>query len=175
MKKYQRNFLEYMAIIFLGGLVVTIENSGYWGKIGLYSLVLATCWLKTGWFVYETSHDLRRATTHNLPYHQFLTIVGINMTQLVISFGIDYYALLKVDRTCLNEINPDFNEFELLFECIYFSTLNFSYFGYGDITPANIPAKLVSLTEILLGFLTVIFILSDFITLKESIKTHQEP
>ena len=174
MKKYQRNFLEYLAIIFLGEAVIIIENSDYFSKNVLYSLVVGVCWLKSAWFVYETSEDLNRATTQNLPYHQFLKLVGINMTQLIISFGIDYYCLLKVDMTCLNEINAEFNEFEKIFECIYFSALNFSYFGYGDITPANIPAKLVSLTEILLGFMTVIFILSDFITLKESMNTKSE-
>lgn len=170
MKKYQRNFLEYLAIILLGEIVVIIENTGSWSNAMLYTLVIAMCWLKTGWFVYETSHDLRKASTQNLPYHIFLILVGINMTQVIVSFGIDYFTLLRIDKTCLNEINPDFNEFELIFECLYFSALNFSYFGYGDITPANIPAKLVCLTEILLGFLTVIFLLSDFITLKESMK-----
>ena len=173
MMKYQRNFLEFMVIILLGEAVVIIENSGYLGTTALYTLVVGICWLKTAWFVYETSQDLNRATTHNLPYHQFLKIVGINMTQVMLSFGIDYYTLLKIDMACLNEINPAFNELELLFECVYFSALNFSYFGYGDITPANIPAKLVSLTEILMGFMTVIFILSDFITLKESMKNEK--
>lgn len=170
MKKYQRNLLEFLAIIFIGEAVVIVEGSGYFSKTMLYALVVGICWIKTTWFVYETSQDLSRATTHNLPYHQFLKIVGINMTQVMISFGIDYYTLLKIDMSCLNEIKPDYSELELLFECIYFSALNFSYFGYGDVTPANVPAKLVSLTEILLGFMTVIFILSDFITLKESMK-----
>ena len=114
MKKYQRNFLEFLAIILLGEAVVIIENSGYLGTTALYTLVVGICWLKTAWFVYETSQDLNRATTHNLPYHQFLKIVGINMTQVMLSFGIDYYTLLKIDMACLNEINPAFNELELL-------------------------------------------------------------
>jgi Ion channel len=173
MKKYQRNLLEFLAIILLGELIVIVENNNWFSNTSLYLLIVFICWSKTTWFIYETSQDLDRATHQNMPYHQFLTIVGINMAQVVVSFGIDYYTLLKVDNTCFNEINPEFNDFELLFECVYFSALNYSYFGYGDITPANIPAKLVSLTEILLGFLTVIFILSDFITLKESIKAHR--
>ena len=91
------------------------------------------------------------------------------MIQIVSSFALDFYLLLKVDITCFNGIDAKFSEAELLFECFYLSALNFSYFGYGDVTPANIPAKLVTLTGILLGFMTVIFILSDFVTLKESI------
>lgn len=44
------------------------------------------------------------------------------------------------------------------------------FFGYGDITPQSIPAKLLVLTEITLAFVTVIFLLSDFISLKESLR-----
>mgnify|MGYP002778382240 CR=1 FL=1 len=56
----------------------------------------------------------------------------------------------------------------------YFSVLNFSFFGYGDITPQTIPAKLATLTEIVLAFLTVIFILSDFISLKDSLRARRK-
>jgi hypothetical protein len=168
MKKYNRNLLEFLAIIFIAEFIVVIQGNNWLTENYLYSLIVLICWSKTGWFVYETSQDLTKATRQNMPYHQFLVIVGINMIQIVLSFALDYYALLKVNPLCFNGINPNFSEPELLFECFYFSALNFSYFGYGDITPANIPAKLVTLTGILLGFMTVIFILSDFITLKES-------
>jgi hypothetical protein len=52
---------------------------------------------------------------------------------------------------------------------VYFSTLNFTFFGYGDVTPQTIPAKLITMSEVLLAFVTVIFLLSDFISLKESL------
>ena len=170
MRKYNRNLIEFLAIIFLAEFVMLLQNNNWLIESYLYSLIVLICWIKTAWFVYETSQDLTKATRQNMPYHQFLVIVGINMIQIVVSFALDYYVLLKVNPTCFNGINPAFSESELLFECFYFSALNFSYFGYGDITPANIPAKLVTLTGILLGFMTVIFILSDFITLKESIQ-----
>ena len=170
MKKYQRNLLEFLIIIFLAEAVMLMQHKNLLDNNGLYSLIVVFCWLKTMWFIYETSLDLAAATRKNMPYHQFLVIVGINMIQIVCSFALDFYLLLKVDIKCFNGIDPNFSEAKLLFECFYFSALNFSYFGYGDITPANIPAKLVTLTGILLGFMTVIFILSDFITLKDSIE-----
>ncbi len=57
-------------------------------------------------------------------------------------------------------INPDFEGPELVFMS----------FDYGDITPQTIPAKILTLTEITLAFVTVIFLLSDFISVKESIR-----
>ena len=169
MGKYQRNLFEFIAILFIAEVVVLIQDTNWLSSTVVYSWIVAFCWLKTRWFVYETSLDLRQVSRKNMPYHHFLRIVGINMIQIVLSFGLDFYLLLKVDITCFNGIDPKFTEPELLFECFYLSALNFSYFGYGDVTPANIPAKLVTLTGILLGFMTVIFILSDFVTLKESI------
>ena len=60
MKKYQRNLLEFLAIIFIGEAVVIVEGSGYFSKTMLYALVVGICWIKTTWFVYETSQDLDR-------------------------------------------------------------------------------------------------------------------
>jgi Ion channel len=168
-RKYQRNLLEFLALIFVAEAFLLIQQSNWLTNWALYILIILACWLKTAWFVYETSLNLKEVTRKNMPYHQFLMIIGVNMIQIVCSFALDFYLLLKVDITCFNGINPTFSEPKLLFECFYLSALNFSYFGYGDVTPANIPAKLVSLTGILLGFMTVIFILSDFVTLKESI------
>jgi hypothetical protein len=174
MKKYQRNLLEFLIIIFIAEAIVIVQNQNWLSNNALYSLIVLVCWLKTAWFIYETSLDLGEATRQNMPYHKFLMIIGINMIQIVISFALDFYNLIKVDINCFDGINPKFSEPELLFECFYLSALNFSYFGYGAVTPANIPAKLVTLTGILLGFMTVIFILSDFITLKESISKKEK-
>lgn len=174
MKKYQRNLLETLTILFLAEVVIIVENANWFSNPILYALIVLLCWAKTTWFVYETSEDLKHATRKNTDYHKFLQVVGINMLQIVISFALDYYTLLKVDKACFNELTPNLNEAELLFECFYLSCLNFSYFGYGITTPADVPAKIVTLTEILLGFLTVIFILSDFVTLKESISKQQK-
>jgi Ion channel len=171
MKKFLPNILEYAAIIFLGELILILEEHQAMSKEMIFILIVVICWVKTAWFSIETSHQLVSATRKNMPYHRFLYIMGINMTQIVISFAIDYYALIRLDINSFNGINPNFSQPELLFECLYFSLLNFSFFGYGDITPNIVPSKIVTITEIVLAFSTVIFILSDFITLKESIST----
>jgi Ion channel len=171
MKKYLPNILEYAAIIFLGELILILEENQTMNKEMIFILIVVICWVKTGWFSIETSHQLVSATRKNMPYHRFLYIMGINMTQIVMSFAIDFYTLIRLDTNSFNGINPDFSQPELLFECLYFSMLNFSFFGYGDITPNIVPSKIVTVTEIVLAFSTVIFILSDFITLKDSIAT----
>jgi hypothetical protein len=174
MKNYLPNFLEYAFIIILGLIIYYIELNNWLDETWLYVLIVFLSLGKAVWFVYESSKQIVKATHHNMAYHTFLYAVGINMTQIVLSFAADYYLLNHVNKDCFNGINPDFSEWELAFECIYFSCLNFSFFGYGDITPNNVPAKVVTLSEIMLAFATVIFILSDFVTLKDSIKERKK-
>ncbi len=110
-----------------------------------------------------------QATQMNLAYHKFMSMMLINMIQINLSFSLDYDCLLSVDTRSFS-IHPELAGAERAFECLYFSTLNFTFFGYGDITPQTVPAKLVTMTEISLAFLTVIFLRSDFISLKESLR-----
>jgi hypothetical protein len=58
----------------------------------------------------------------------------------------------------------------MLFDFVYLSTPNFSIFGYSDVLPQTVPARIENLVAILLAFVTVIFLLSDFISLKESLR-----
>ena len=41
----------------------------------------------------------------------------------------------------------------------------------GPVSPQSIPAKLVTLMEVTLAFFTVIFLLSDFISLKDALRS----
>jgi len=58
---------------------------------------------------------------------------------------------------------------------IDFSVLNFSFFGYGDIIPAQIPSKIVMLLEVITAFTTVIFLISDFVSMKDSMRNRDKP
>jgi predicted transcriptional regulator len=59
----------------------------------------------------------------------------------------------------------------LLFEFLFFSLQQFTFFGYGNLLPSSVLAKILSMLELTISFLTVLFILSDFNSLKESLLT----
>ena len=96
--------------------------------------------------------------------------MGVNMSQMILSFAFDFHLLFCNDSTCFAGITKNVSQAEALFDFFYLSTLNFSFFGYSDILPQTVPAKIINLTEIVLAFITVIFLLSDFISLKESLR-----
>lgn len=125
---------------------------------------------KTMYYFAETLWHLIQAAASDLPYHRFLLLMAYNMAEVTLSFAVDFYCLKRLDAESFSGMAPELAGFELMFECFYFSVLNFSFFGYGDITPAHIPAKLVMLLEVITAFSTVIFLISDFVSMKESMR-----
>jgi len=170
MANLRNNILEYAVILLLGFIARWVFVQGWLSGNRFAAFVIVISFVKTGWFVLENSQQLIRATAQNLPYHRFLFLMVTNMSQIALSYAIDFYCLYRANIQSFSGIDPELGHYELMFEFGYFSVLNFSFFGYGDITPATIPAKIAVLTEIVLAFLTVIFILSDFISLKESLQ-----
>jgi hypothetical protein len=133
-------------------------------------LIAAWALFKTGYYFAENLRYIQEAATTNLTYYRFLTLVAYNMAQITISYALDFFCLEKIDHDSLSGIDPELTGAPLLFECFYFSVLNFSFFGYGDIIPDHIPAKLVMLMEVITAFATVIFLLSDFVSMKDSMR-----
>ncbi len=109
------------------------------------------------------------ASFYDVPYYRFMFFIALNIFVIIISFATDFVCLSQVDKFSLQGIPLHSSLFERIFECFYFSVLNFSFFGYGDILPRTVPAKIILMEEALLSFLTMILVLSDFISLKDSI------
>lgn len=69
----------------------------------------------------------------------------------------------------------EFDKLEEVFDFFYFSVLNFTFFSYGDLINGTVPAKIVVLMEVIIAFLTIIYILSDFISMKDLLKILKKP
>ena len=97
-----RNLLEFVVIGLIAvGLLVL---QGVWGHSpALHKvLLLVACWGKTAFFVAEEMVQLRDATRRNLPYHLFMRLMLVNMFQIILSFGLDYYCLLHLNRSAFS-------------------------------------------------------------------------
>ena len=148
-------------------LIQRSQIASHW----LTLIIILIAWAKTAFFGIENLQQLLRASKDNLAYHRFMMLMLMNMSQITLSFGLDYHCLYCIDANSFSSIDPTETVPQQIFDFTYFSILNFTFFGYGDITPQTIPAKLLTITEIVLAFVTVIFLLSDFISLKESIRS----
>ncbi len=169
-RKVLWNATEFAIIIAIWYGFQSVISGAYLHSIWTAWIIVAVSWFKTAFFGIENLQQLLSASRQNLAYHRFMVLMFVNMTQIILSFGLDFHCLHTLQAGCFSSIPAQFSQGELVFEFIYFSSLNFTFFGYGDVTPQTIPAKLLTLTEIFLAFVTVIFLLSDFISLKESLR-----
>ncbi|MEI8136025.1 MAG: hypothetical protein WCH21_01740 [Bacteroidota bacterium] len=109
----------------------------------------------------------------NTAYHKFILFMAMNIFVVILSFSTDFFCLIQVAPHSLKGVASGAGIFEKVFDCFYFSVLNFSFFGYRDIIPVSIPAKTLMMIEASISFLTVILVLSDFISLKEGIAEYR--
>jgi hypothetical protein len=137
-------------------------------------LVVALALAKTAFFLVENLQHILLATSQEIPYHRFLALMGVNMTQITLSFALDFWVLEWAEQGSFSGFEGTAGLANVFFDCFFYSVLNFSFFGFGDIMPQTIPAKIVTLLEVVLAFFTVIFLLSDFISLKDSLRREQE-
>jgi hypothetical protein len=169
-KVVARNLVEFALLFAVWAGALEAVTHGWASANWLLAFILIVAAAKTAFFGVENIGQLRRAADENMAYHQFLMLMLMNVWQVITSFALDYHLLYLLNKESFAEINAQLAPAELVFEFFYYSALNFMFFGYGDITPQTIPAKLLTLTEITLAFVTVIFLLSDFISLKESLR-----
>jgi hypothetical protein len=167
----RHNVFEYIAILaWWVGMLMLIASEPSTTFL-LSCAVVIGCWTKAVLFGAENLKQLFEAARSNMQHHHFLILMGINMSQMILSFALDFHLLFCINPKSFLGMASDIGLAEVLFDFFYLSTLNFSFFGYSDILPQTIPAKIVNLTEIVLAFVTVIFLLSDFMNLKESLRT----
>lgn len=171
-------------VIRQGGEVVIILLMGVglqslWGVHWLSAhafclMVLAVALAKTVFFFVENLQHILMATQDDMPYHKVLGVMGINMAQITLAFALDFWCLETAEPASFSAIDTTWSQAEQLFELFFYSMLNFSFFGFGDVTPQTIPAKMVTMMEVVLAFFTVIFLLSDFVSLKDSLRKKPE-
>jgi hypothetical protein len=164
-----RNLIEFFAIVGIWLGTLQLLRTGMSSEVCIAAVILISL-MKTAFFGAENIRQLAEASRSNMRYHRFMLLMLINMVQIILSFGLDYHCLYTVNPASFSLLLKAPTWFEIVFEFIYLSTLNFTFFGYGDVTPQTVSAKFITMTEIVLAFVTVIFLLSDFISLSESIR-----
>jgi hypothetical protein len=170
-----RQTAEVIVIIAVAAAIELAVQQQWMSGRSICLLVMGWALVKTAFFFVENLQHILLATSHNIPYHRFLGLMGVNMAQITLSFALDFWCLETADKGSFSAFQETWGQGEILFECFFFSVLNFSFFGFGDVTPQTIPAKIVTMMEVILAFFTVIFLLSDFINLKDSLREDKKP
>ncbi len=165
-----RDTVELVFILTMGALILHFNRTYPDMAQALVAAIVVLGAGKTIYFGGESLWHLLQASAKDVSYHRFLRLMALHMVQIAFSFAVDYYCLQEVRPGSFNGVDPALGEAEEMFEFFFLSVLNFSFFGFGDVTPATVPGKLLTLMEVGLSFLTLIFLLSDFVSIKESLR-----
>jgi len=170
-----RQTTEVVLVAALAAVIHVGLTAGLLPPRGACLLVAVVATLKTGYFLAENLQHILLATRQEMLYHRFLALMGVNMAQITLSFALDYWLLETAERGSFTGFETATTPAVVFFDCFFYSVLNFSFFGFGEILPRTVPAKIVTLLEVVLAFFTVIFLLSDFISLKKSLRGSRRP
>ena len=110
----------------------------------------------------------------DLPYHRFLLFIAANVVLIVVSFSLDYLSVYRLDKTSFTGLEGTSNIIEEYFKLFYLSLLMFTNMGVANVVPVKIPAELLVMLEAIVSFVTLIFILSDYVTLRDSLRRLRE-
>jgi hypothetical protein len=110
----------------------------------------------------------------DLPYHRFLLFIAANVVLIVFSFSIDYWSIYHMDPKSFSGLEETNNIAEEYFKLFYLSLLMFTNMGVANVVPVKIPAEVLVMFEAIVSFVTLIFILSDYVVLRDSLKRIKE-
>jgi hypothetical protein len=166
-----QTIFKYATVIFLGISIFWIDGFENINKnITIFTIAIIAL-SKAVYFMVFSFKKIVEVSLKNTPYHTFLLFMATNVALIIISFSIDFFCLSEIDVNSFMGINKNIPLWERYLDFLYYSVLAFTNFGYDQISPRTIVAKFLMSMELVISFATIIFILSDFISLKDSISS----
>jgi hypothetical protein len=165
--------IENILIILFGVLIFYLDDIEFkdaYNKILVFTFAIVKCL----YFVFGGFRKIVRFTKSNITYYKFLIFIGLNISLIIISFSVDYLCLYQIDSHAFTGLPVTMEWYEEGFKFFYFSLLIFSNLGVAKVLPETLAAEGLVMFEAILSFITIIFILSDFISLKESLNEYIE-
>jgi len=133
-----------------------------------YGIIIICLLLKISYIVSQSFKSIVGIVRKGTAYHIYLIYIAANAILIITSFGSDYFALHIIQPEAFEGMAGVGNEFEVFFKMFYLSLLLFTNLGVADIVPATTQAEVLVMSEGIIAFVSLIFMLSDYTTLRES-------
>lgn len=160
---------KYLLVIFLALIVFVVNASEHVSAQFNMYCVLVFAAFKSIMFMFQSLQKVIDVSKNDTPYYQFLIFLSLNITLIILSFAIDYYCLYKAQVACFSGVQHNQSSFYIFIDFAFLSIMAFTNFGYGNIIATSMLAKFMLTMELIISYAFIIFILSDFISLKESL------
>ena len=83
------------AILLIAVGLQAVTGQRWLGSHSVCWLVSAVAAAKTSFFFIENLQQILQATAKDIPYHKFMALMLVNMGQIILSFGLDYWCLMS--------------------------------------------------------------------------------
>ncbi|HHC80994.1 MAG TPA: potassium channel protein [Flavobacteriia bacterium] len=152
-------FLIVLLIVFF--VVMNLwghqKNAYLWaGALIIFSVA------KIYFLVSHTFKKLDKLIENNHSFNHMLLLLGAIITIIITSFAIDYLCISEIYKDAFLGIEYGQPLKYRFFNLLYFSIVTFTTVGYGDITPINPAAKLITVFEMMSAFIVIVFVISKY-------------
>ncbi len=163
-----KTLIEYAVVISIGLGIVYLDESEF-AAFDIKYLIVILAAFKAVYFLAKGLGKISEFSGQNIEYYEFLVFIAVNISIIILSFGVDYLCLYRVDTKSFSGIPEGMTGFALAFKFFYFSLMIFANIGIIKIIPESTESEILVIFEAILSFITIIFVLSDFLSLKESL------
>jgi hypothetical protein len=171
--KYKEVIIGFLLVLLLGIAEYFLLKYGAPKWLSLLFIFIFSI-TKVLYIVVKCFRRIVTISHMDLPYHRFLLFIASNVSLIVFSFSFDYLSIYTYDATSFTGLEDTTNIVEEYFKLFYLSLLMFTNMGVANVVPVKIPAEIMVMFEAIVSFVTLIFILSDYVTLRDSLKRLKE-
>jgi hypothetical protein len=169
-RTYLKVVIEYFTIILFGVIIFFIDDREISNIEQTKIFIAFISFLKTIYFIIFNYKNILSVSKNDTPYYTFLVFICINVMLIIFSFAVDYTCLYWIDPTSFSNIREPISLSRMFFEFIYISILSYTNFGFAESLSLSGFAKLIIIFQDVIAYAMTIFILADFVSLKESLK-----
>ncbi|MCF8238680.1 MAG: potassium channel family protein [Saprospiraceae bacterium] len=161
--------IQHLAVLAMGISIFLIDKFEQFSDHTNYMILMTLAVGKSIYFLAHNFRSVRLIKGIKQTYNTFLTVMSINILLILVSFAIDYYTLYQIYPQTFSGILAASSE-DTFVEFLYFSLVTFTTTGFGDIVPRTNEARILISMEIILAFISIIFIISNFGSLAEHVQ-----
>lgn len=162
-------FIKYLVIILFGVAAFYFDELEIVNETLNTIFILSISISKTAFFIHQSLRKISEVINKNVAYFRFLIFMMVNILLIIVSYGVDFFCLHQVNPAHFSGVPALAGNTRLVFEFVYMSLLGFNNLGFYDVIPVSVAAKSLVMIEIIIYYFSIILILSDFISLRDSI------
>jgi hypothetical protein len=159
---------KYAIVILIGLLIFLADFFELANPIANEIILFTICIFKAAYFIRFVFQQIKKTAHEEFYFHEFMSFVVVSILLIILSYGLDYYCLFKINPNAFAGLIPKSNMGTELITFFYYSISVFTNAGFGDIKPNSSSAQIFVSTELMIAFFFTILVLANILHIRES-------